>query len=508
MEVLRLLGYKRGNQSVILLIDIVVLSVSFLIAVFTRFFLLIEHLGSALIPEIYTTGFLALALIYIVVFSVRKDNRNIYKKSSIENISVVIQNQIFLLVFFLCFLFLVHRSERISRTVIGIFFILNTVFDSLVRLVYSHYLLKLIESNHKNIEVVLISSLKNAPYFIKQNGAEICGGNSELGQIDIKGCYCIDNTSIDRIKRIVRKTNSRWLIDSLIDTDIYRDLIEYMTINQISYYTTVDILGEAIPYETSRFLNKSLLIEKSFLKKKSNILGITYTVSDIGEAVSYIKSSINNLRGEYVCFSNAHTSVMSVDDKDYRMIQNSSAYTFADGYSVVKQQQRQGFAEAKRVAGPDFMDEMFNATMDGSLKHYFYGSTEETICKLKERVEKEYPGTVVAGMYAPPFGKRTPEEDAEDIKRINSSGADLIWVALGAPKQEKWMAAHKDKVNGLMLGVGAAFDFHAGTIKRAPEFVQKIGFEWLYRLFQDPKRLIKRYLITNIKFIWYVWRNK
>ena len=100
------------------------------------------------------------------------------------------------------------------------------------------------------------------------------------------------------------------------------------------------------------------------------------------------------------------------------------------------------------------------------------------------------------------------EEDAADVEMINSSGADIVWIGLGAPKQEKWMCDHKDRVKGVMMGVGAGFDFHAGTIRRAPKWIQRIGFEWLYRLFQDPKRLIGRYFVTNAKYIWYTFLER
>ncbi len=149
------------------------------------------------------------------------------------------------------------------------------------------------------------------------------------------------------------------------------------------------------------------------------------------------------------------------------------------------------------------MKEMFLATQDGSLKHYFYGASEETIALLKERLASDYPGMQVVGLYSPPFRPLTPEEDAEMIAKINASGADVIWIGLGAPKQENWMAAHAGKFSGVMLGVGAGFNFHAGNIKRAPKWIQKLSLEWLYRLFQDPKRLFKRYLITNTKWLWY-----
>ena len=111
-------------------------------------------------------------------------------------------------------------------------------------------------------------------------------------------------------------------------------------------------------------------------------------------------------------------------------------------------------------------------------------------------------------MYSPPFRELSREEELKDIEMINSSGADIIWIGLGAPKQEKWMKAHEGMLNGVMMGVGAGFNFHAGNIKRAPMWIQKIGLEWLYRLFQDPKRLLGRYLVTNTKFFWYLLLEK
>jgi exopolysaccharide biosynthesis WecB/TagA/CpsF family protein len=186
-------------------------------------------------------------------------------------------------------------------------------------------------------------------------------------------------------------------------------------------------------------------------------------------------------------------------------IQNASALTFPDGQPIVNRIQKAGFVKAERIAGPDFMETMFSSTMDGKLSHFFYGSSEETIELLKEKLPKRFPGMDIRGFYSPPYRELTPEEDDEVIEMLNASGADFIWIGLGAPKQEKWMAAHEGKVHGVMLGVGAGFNFFAGNIKRAPMWVRKIGMEWLYRLFQDPKRLLKRYLVSNAKFIWRVY---
>lgn len=237
------------------------------------------------------------------------------------------------------------------------------------------------------------------------------------------------------------------------------------------------------------------------------IFGVNYCVSNLQEAVSYVLANLKDLSGQYICFSNVHTTVMAKENPAYRDILNSAALTYPDGAPIAKLQRKRNNPTAKRVAGPDFMDLMFQATADGKIKHYFFGSKEETLEALKQNLLEKYPNLNICGMYSPPFRKLTPEEDKQDIERINYSGADIIWVGLGAPKQEQWMNAHKDKINGVMMGVGAGFDFHAGTIQRAPKWVQKIGLEWLYRLSRDPKRLFKRYLVTNTKFLWYLLRD-
>ncbi len=238
------------------------------------------------------------------------------------------------------------------------------------------------------------------------------------------------------------------------------------------------------------------------------IFGVNYCVSNLQDAVSYVLTNVKNLSGQYICFSNVHTTVMAKENPAYRDILNAAALTCSDGAPIAKLQRKRNNPTAKRVAGPDFMDLMFQATADGDIKHYFFGSKEETLEVLKQNLLKKYPNLNICGMYSPPFRKLTPEEDKQNIDRINNSEADIIWVGLGAPKQEQWMNAHKDKFKGVMMGVGAGFDFHAGTIQRAPKWVQKIGLEWLYRLSRDPKRLFKRYLVTNSKFLWYLLCDK
>ncbi len=237
--------------------------------------------------------------------------------------------------------------------------------------------------------------------------------------------------------------------------------------------------------------------------KKCPVLGIDVNTGRLEEAAEYITGERKNLKGSYVCFSNVHTTVMAFKNGEYRKALEGAGFVFADGKPVAGEQKKKGFADAQRIAGPDFMKEIFERSRDGSVSHYFYGSSRETLDRLRENLQRTYPGMDIRGMYSPPFRKLTKEETDHDIEMINASGADMVWIGLGAPKQELFMYGTKGRVNALMLGVGAGFSFHAGTKKRAPLWMQKLGLEWLFRLLSDPKRLFKRYLVTNTQFLWY-----
>lgn len=243
-------------------------------------------------------------------------------------------------------------------------------------------------------------------------------------------------------------------------------------------------------------------------KPTCQILGVDVAITDMHKTVSFISENLEELRGDYICVSNSHTTVMAHDDATYLNIQNSSAMVLPDGKPLSVVQRKKGFSDAQKVSGPDLMALMMSEDFN-QYSHFFYGSTDETLSKLKQNLLNANPGLKVAGMYAPPFRPLTDSENANITDMINDAHPDFIWVGLGAPKQEIWMYNHSNSilntptVNSLMIGVGAAFDFHAGTVKRAPLWMQKCGLEWLYRLFQDPKRLFKRYLVTNTQFILY-----
>jgi len=238
------------------------------------------------------------------------------------------------------------------------------------------------------------------------------------------------------------------------------------------------------------------------------ILKTKINVTSMPDTLAYIEVHIDALRGKYICVSNAHTTVMSYENQHYRRIQNSAAMALPDGAPLSKYSRAVGFRDAERVTGPDLMVELFRVSGQKGYRHFFYGSTQDTLDDMKKALQRDYPDMVIAGMYAPPFRALTKEEDQEAIRQINDAKPDFIWVGLGAPKQEEWMYAHRGKLNAVSIGVGAGFDYLAGHIKRAPKIMQVFCLEWLYRLLQDPKRLWKRYVTTNVKFIKYIVRER
>lgn len=231
------------------------------------------------------------------------------------------------------------------------------------------------------------------------------------------------------------------------------------------------------------------------------ILKTNINVTNMSDTIKYIGEHLDDLRGKYICVSNVHTTVMSYENEEYRKIQNGAAMALPDGAPLSSYSRRKGYKQAQRVTGPDLMLELFAISKEKGYRHYFYGATEETLQSMREVLERDYPGIEIAGMYAPPFRALTPQEDAQIVAKINESRPDFIWIGLGAPKQEEWMYQHMGQLQGVLIGVGAGFDYLAGYIKRAPRWMQRMSLEWLYRLLQDPKRLWRRYFTSNVKFI-------
>ncbi len=204
----------------------------------------------------------------------------------------------------------------------------------------------------------------------------------------------------------------------------------------------------------------------------------------------------------YVCICNVHSVVTTSQNVEFGRVVRAADMVTADGAPVAWVMRKLGNAGQQRINGPDLMWKycMQAQTLGESI--FLYGGSENTLSILKEKFQIALPGLKIAGSISPPYRVLTPEEDEAYVAQINASGAGVLWVSLGCPKQELWMAAHRGRINAVMVGVGAAFDYHAGTLPRAPGWMQESGLEWLHRLVSEPRRLWKRYLVTNTIFIW------
>lgn len=212
-------------------------------------------------------------------------------------------------------------------------------------------------------------------------------------------------------------------------------------------------------------------------------------------------------QSRYVCICNAHSIVTTRRDQQFfRVIQQADMAT-PDGAPVAWLMRRLGAPQQERINGPDLMWRYCALAAERNESIYLYGGRQNTLNILQRTLLEQFPGLRIAGAYSPPYRTLTAEEDAAVIDTINASGAGTVWVSLGCPKQETWMAAHRGQISAVMIGVGAAFDYHAGTIRRAPSWMQRNGLEWLHRLCSEPRRLWKRYLITNTLFIYYAGRQ-
>lgn len=210
-------------------------------------------------------------------------------------------------------------------------------------------------------------------------------------------------------------------------------------------------------------------------------------------------------QGNYIVFSNANDVVASKKDAFVKKASNTSSLSVPDGISLVFLARVMGWNVKKRVYGPDFMLEYLKLAELKGYSNFFYGTTQDTLKLLISNLRTKFPKLKIVGAYAPPFKPLSEEENKKIIDIINHASPDVVWVGLGTPKQQLWMYEHKNKLKvSVMVGVGAAFDFFAGTKPQAPRYVRDNGFEWLFRLITEPKRLWRRYLINNSLFIYYV----
>lgn len=245
----------------------------------------------------------------------------------------------------------------------------------------------------------------------------------------------------------------------------------------------------------------NLHIQSPFLRV--NILGVGISAITLQQAVDRIAYWIDNQERQYVCVCTVHTVMECRRDERMRSAVNRAGLATPDGMPLVwlsRWWQKQ--AQVERVYGPDLMLALCQYSVERGYTHYFYGGAAGVPELLAQKLSRRFPGLKVAGAYSPPFRPLTSAEDTEIIEQINQAAPDVVWVGLGTPKQDLWMAAHRDSLTApVLIGVGAAFDFHTGRIPQASRWMQRSGLEWLFRLWHEPRRLWLRYLVYNPLFI-------
>lgn len=209
----------------------------------------------------------------------------------------------------------------------------------------------------------------------------------------------------------------------------------------------------------------------------------------------------------YVCVANVHMFVEAHKDSSFKQIIDEADMVTPDGKPLTWALNLLNKISQERVAGMDLFPSLLQASEESGLSVYFYGGSETMLNTLENKVRERFPSLTISGKYSPPFRQLTKDEDAAIINRINDVAPHLVFVALGCPKQERWMYAMKGKINATMIGVGGALPVFAGLQKRAPVWMQKSGLEWLHRLGQEPRRLFKRYAVTNSTFLYLTIRE-
>lgn len=231
------------------------------------------------------------------------------------------------------------------------------------------------------------------------------------------------------------------------------------------------------------------------------VLSLTPDVLDHEAAVQRVVELVRKGDGGYVCFSTVHMVMEAHDSPEFAVKVNAADMIVPDGMPIVWMQKLQGMSGAVRVRANDLMMQLCEYAAKQDLKIGFYGGKQEVIDAILERAKLEYPDLRIVYAYSPPFRPLTDDEDAQVVREVNAAEPDILFMGLGCPKQENWMSAHKEQLKAVMLGVGASFDFFAGNVKESPEWMGRLGLEWLFRLTQEPQRLWRRYLILNPRFM-------
>lgn len=241
---------------------------------------------------------------------------------------------------------------------------------------------------------------------------------------------------------------------------------------------------------------------------RANILGVGVSAINLPIALKTIEDWIAHRAPNYVCVTGVHGVMESHRSSELREIHNRAGLVTPDGMPLVWLARLMGFREVARVYGPDLMLAICERSIARGWRHFLYGGAPAVPELLARKLSERFAGIGIAGMYSPPFRPLTANEDQDIVARINDSGADIVWVGLSTPKQERWMAAHRAALRvPVLIGCGAAFDFHAGLKAQAPRWIQRSGLEWMFRLLSEPRRLGPRYLVNNPLFVGLIIRQ-
>ena len=233
-----------------------------------------------------------------------------------------------------------------------------------------------------------------------------------------------------------------------------------------------------------------------------NVLGVSVSAMNLRIATAAILEAARARRKGYICVTGVHGVTEAQNDVGFRRILNGSFLNTTDGMPLVWLGRHFVGGNVERVYGPDLMLEVFAATQPIVFRHFFYGGAPGVAEDLKAKLEARFPGVQVVGTYTPPFRPLNAEEKKDLAAQVRAAQPDMMWVGLSTPKQERFMAEYLPQLDvTLMAGVGAAFDFHSGRVKQAPRWIQRSGFEWLYRMCCEPRRLARRYLVNNPLFL-------
>ncbi len=244
-------------------------------------------------------------------------------------------------------------------------------------------------------------------------------------------------------------------------------------------------------------------------EKRLNILGVGVSAINMALALETIEGWIARREAHYVCVTNVHSIMECQRDPALRRVYNGAGLVTPDGMPLVWLSRLAGLPHVGRVYGPDLMLALCARSLQTGYRHFLYGGAGDVAARLAASLQGRYSGLHIAGLYVPPFRALSVEEDDQMVRLINNSGADVVWVGLGTVRQERWMAAHVGRLTApVLIGVGAAFDFLAGVKPQAPRWMRENGLEWCFRLFSEPRRLWKRYLLDSPHFMVLVLAQK